>query len=710
MEMNVDDFVAYVSRTNKALRDCLLRFSAEELLFVKATVFDTADFLLVGPPRFNANLKMNFLLRFARSEVVDEFFLSVLKNFSLANWETVLQQLERMARRSSLGKRTSETDLRKGGSPKLARSVRSEPAVYKLRSGFASQLVSIARLRRILESKERTGRYDHLIGGLFIDLNDLEVLLQRDQLQPVINSVLSATAEGRKIAWEKWCKCFLTNLTPLSKQISDKSFTLLQRLLIDPEETYLLMREPAISSLNVVVLTWNVGELAPNSLNQAVFYDLVPSDAEVVVIGLQEVDKLSNPKMMFKETSNSASWEALFGKRLPSFVKMSRCKLGGVQQMIFVSSRLAVRAVVDKPVEVMRGGKIPKHNKALLKNKGAIITRLHVLDKSICFVTAHLNAGLSNAMEREKDFSAILTRVGSDVRDDVVIFSGDLNSHSHCKLAKEEMLDRLQRRELGFQTYILNSDEIAMAGSSYQKNFAEAPVNFMPTYRVLKNGQGYDPQRAPAFTDRVLFRTSPRAEMAVQEYISIRSVHGSDHIPVRFRFTVKAADVWSLDWDSEVQPVFTEMSAVLLPMAQFHLRLRQLLLDALPFFLAEEYKLTERSRAQKQQESVDEGELQRALEIERFDVEPKWDEEQPLDGPGALYWQAMRLLRGIDGVRDELGAVALLQEAGEHGPSLYQLAVLRSAVGDDPAATALFQRATRHGSSDAWYALVLGSE
>jgi len=120
---------------------------------------------------------------------------------------------------------------------------------------------------------------------------------------------------------------------------------------------------------------------------------------------------------------------------------------------------------------------------------------------------------------------------------DCVIWAGDLNYRvSLTRQAADEYLERGEHLEL------LKYDQLSLA--MHQKDaflgFAEAPINFQPTYKYDRNSDIFDTspkQRVPSFTDRILFKTAEYVQ--VLEYSSIQNMRTSDHRPVYASFLVK---------------------------------------------------------------------------------------------------------------------------------------------------------------------------
>jgi inositol polyphosphate 5-phosphatase INPP5E len=104
---------------------------------------------------------------------------------------------------------------------------------------------------------------------------------------------------------------------------------------------------------------------------------------------------------------------------------------------------------------------------------------------------------------------------------DVVIWCGDLNfrlSEDREVLMRNianNFHDRISmsgKKSFSTSTSLLQADQLAavLAAETILKGFKEAPIQFLPTYKYDPGTQNYDTsskQRAPAYTDRILYKT-----------------------------------------------------------------------------------------------------------------------------------------------------------------------------------------------------------
>jgi len=91
--------------------------------------------------------------------------------------------------------------------------------------------------------------------------------------------------------------------------------------------------------------------------------------------------------------------------------------------------------------------------------------------------------------------------------------------------------------------------------------FDENPITFLPTYRfattVQTDAAGYDTKRKPAWTDRVLHRSSPFVPVSQRSYNAHPSITMSDHRPVSAEFLVDIPCIDSMALDRAANDLYT---------------------------------------------------------------------------------------------------------------------------------------------------------
>lgn len=206
-------------------------------------------------------------------------------------------------------------------------------------------------------------------------------------------------------------------------------------------------------------------------------------------------------------------------------------------------------------------------------NKGAIVARMVMDDTSMCFINVHLAAGQRHKAARNADLAAIMEDKsvfppadklsyvhggdGTGILDhEMVVLNGDLNYRIDQR--REVVESSIQAGNLA---YLLDYDQLhrEMRGNHAfrLRTFAEAPINFAPTYKYDPGTDEYDSsdkRRIPAWCDRVLFTKSPRiVPLNYRRY----EINVSDHRPVSagLSFTIKKID------PDRMRDVLTEVQA-----------------------------------------------------------------------------------------------------------------------------------------------------
>ena len=96
------------------------------------------------------------------------------------------------------------------------------------------------------------------------------------------------------------------------------------------------------------------------------------------------------------------------------------------------------------------------------------------------------------------------------------------------------------------QTHDQLTDALAQAKfypytSANYPNYEEAPINFLPSYKLSKTELVYVDKKdqAPSYCDRVLFKNNTTLELSVESYDCLHDVYGSDHRPVALSLSIR---------------------------------------------------------------------------------------------------------------------------------------------------------------------------
>ena len=193
----------------------------------------------------------------------------------------------------------------------------------------------------------------------------------------------------------------------------------------------------------------------------------------------------------------------------------------------------------------------------ILGNKGAAAIGV-TLDHStrLAFISSHLAARGTRIRKRQENYMEICYGMKKlrlfDGKDSVewlhtydhVFWMGDLNYRIDLgqpgtpeefdkvlSLVHSKNLARLQKAD----TLIYQ-----MTTQASFVGFQEGPINFLPTYRMIKGASGYNNKnnQNPSYTDRVLYRSAPgeNKNLSLQWYEAAMGVTLSDHRPIAAGF------------------------------------------------------------------------------------------------------------------------------------------------------------------------------
>ncbi|NWX23737.1 PI5PA phosphatase, partial [Aegotheles bennettii] len=310
----------------------------------------------------------------------------------------------------------------------------------------------------------------------------------------------------------------------------------------------------------ITVVTWNVGTAMPPSDVTSLLHLNTgkTSDADVIAIGLQEVNSKINKRL--KDALFTDQWSELFMDVLSPFhfVLVSTVRMQGVILLVF-AKYFHLPFLQDIQTDCTRTGL-----GGYWGNKGGVSVRLSIFGHMVCFLNCHLPAHLEKAEQRKEDFATILHmqqfegHAASGILDhDLVFWFGDLNF-------------RIESLDIRFVKYAIESnilsqlwekDQLNIAKSTWPvlSGFQEGPLNFPPTFKFDVGTNKYDSsakKRKPAWTDRILWkikspgaglgaggRQPSRGVLSVSQlcYCSHMEYTVSDHKPVAAIFAVQFA-------------------------------------------------------------------------------------------------------------------------------------------------------------------------
>lgn len=234
----------------------------------------------------------------------------------------------------------------------------------------------------------------------------------------------------------------------------------------------------------------------------------VDHPVDIYAIGFEEIVDLNASNIMAASTDNAKLWAEELQKTISrdnDYVLLTYQQLVGVCLYIYIRPEHAphIRDVAIDCVKTGLGG--------ATGNKGACAIRFVLHGTSMCFVCAHFAAGQSQVAERNADYAEITRKLafpmGRTLKShDWVFWCGDFNYR--IDMEKDELKECVRNGDL---STVLEFDQLRKeqeAGNVFGE-FLEGEITFDPTYKYDLFSDDYDTsekQRAPAWTDRVLWR------------------------------------------------------------------------------------------------------------------------------------------------------------------------------------------------------------
>jgi len=197
-----------------------------------------------------------------------------------------------------------------------------------------------------------------------------------------------------------------------------------------------------------------------------------------------------------------------------------------------------------------------------MANKGGVATALWIWNTPILFVNSHLAAHQNETKRRNMGYSNIVggLQMGSYPGCDIlqvfehIVWMGDLNYRldfpaeifgegANAKTPPKELFAHIKELVARNQTSVLLAQDQLRAACARNESFvgfSEAEITFVPTFKVMRQeGVEYTTQRAPAYCDRILWKSVSYLKVDCSEFWSGASVSSSDHKPVGARITLE---------------------------------------------------------------------------------------------------------------------------------------------------------------------------
>ncbi|XP_061339485.1 type I inositol polyphosphate 5-phosphatase 8-like [Gastrolobium bilobum] len=400
--------------------------------------------------------------------------------------------------------------------------------------------------------------------------------------------------ELKKISKSSWQKFDVRNCLNI-KSSDDKfhsDYSIAEGWLMDSTNELPGKEAPHVTdhvtfTLRMFVGTWNVGGKSPNEGVNLRDWLMLPSPADIYVIGFQEIIPLSAGNVLGPEDSGpAAKWLNLIGQALNtndgtnntngepdqqgslkprlSFLNIlsnasekQHYYLASSKQMVGIFLCVWVRSELYKHISILKVSCVGRGIMGYLGNKGSVSISMTLYHTMFCFVCTHLASGEKDGDEvrRNLDVSEILKKTKfshsfkafghpfppeSILEHDKIIWLGDLNyrfaagyDDTHELLKKSDWQALLEKDQLRIEQ---------KAGRVF-KEWKEGKIYFAPTYKYLFNSDQYvaqtskskEKRRTPAWCDRILWKGEGLEQLW---YVRGESKF-SDHRPVYSLFNVQ---------------------------------------------------------------------------------------------------------------------------------------------------------------------------
>ncbi|XP_051750981.1 LOW QUALITY PROTEIN: inositol polyphosphate 5-phosphatase K [Ctenopharyngodon idella] len=272
-----------------------------------------------------------------------------------------------------------------------------------------------------------------------------------------------------------------------------------------------------VEDFRVHIITWNVGSaMPPEDITALLGLNVGDGNTDMYIIGLQEVNSMINKRL--KDVLFTDQWSEVCMDALSPFgyVLVTSQRMQGMLLLVFAKYYHLpfLRGIQTQTTRTGLGG--------IWGNKGGVSARMTVFGHSICFLNCHLPAHMENSDQRMEDFESILQQqqfegqAAMGVLDhDVVFWFGDLNFRIE-DLEMQVVKGAIDNNKLSI---LWEKDQLNMAKGSETvlEGFHEGPIKFPPTYKFDVGTDTYDTsgkKRKPAWTDRILWRLRPMAQVS----------------------------------------------------------------------------------------------------------------------------------------------------------------------------------------------------
>eukprot|EP00286_Rhodomonas_abbreviata_P019807 CAMPEP_0181308794 /NCGR_PEP_ID=MMETSP1101-20121128/11667_1 /TAXON_ID=46948 /ORGANISM="Rhodomonas abbreviata, Strain Caron Lab Isolate" /LENGTH=860 /DNA_ID=CAMNT_0023415229 /DNA_START=191 /DNA_END=2773 /DNA_ORIENTATION=+ len=300
-------------------------------------------------------------------------------------------------------------------------------------------------------------------------------------------------------------------------------------------------------NLKAFIGTWNVGNAPPSDTLESWIVREHIAHAGIVAIGCQECQY----EKRGAHKDNEADWVASISKAIGDTHSLLRNDNCG-QMRLGIWVRFDVIAGITSAESASEATGLGH----VMNNKGGVATVVQLWDTWIAFVNSHLAAHQDKTKRRNEDYCEIAGGIYLGFPNCALlnqfhhcIWMGDLNYRLDLSSEPDIGPEEANKRTPGKPLYdkinaliankqyskLLEWDQLVMArknGEAYI-GFEEGTITHPPTFKVeRKAGITYKDQRAPAYCDRVMWRSLPYMRGACEHLWAGAEVDSSDHKPV----------------------------------------------------------------------------------------------------------------------------------------------------------------------------------
>ena len=277
---------------------------------------------------------------------------------------------------------------------------------------------------------------------------------------------------------------------------------------------------------------------------------------DIYVISFQEIVSLNATYILFKSNSSvvdswkshiqdtlnliSNKYEKNFDHSTDEFIIFKTLELVGILMFVFVK-RKYFSHIKNIDFLIKKTGAMGH-----LGNKGSVLYRFDLFDKSFAFSSGHFAAGQTALKNRVEELGDILNS-NIIANPSKVTFKGKLSDHEYwfilgdlnfrIDLDNEQVRNLIKSKEYEKLASYDQLNKLKIEDSNFY-SIDEGKISFPPTYKYNIGSSEYETKknRVPSWCDRIVFK---RNKSILQlDYDSIQKISFSDHKPIYSHFLV----------------------------------------------------------------------------------------------------------------------------------------------------------------------------